>query len=600
MAAALGIYLAVLAPVAKIEAERSYLTALTDRLNEEMVTVLKTPNTSFGDGVPALAKASKASREAFAGLSRIKQLPKANLTIRNALGVITNLQQICEKRRKVFNDNISAVQAQAQKAFDVTDSLKPIFFFTADTNVYKTKLDLIADGKIMAVVFLNLTDTMAATLKDSIDTIDQNLKVIDAQITSIRASAIRFALIIGFLVVLGASFMALVFARSIARSIVSIGISVSSLKEGDLTARSDVALSDEVGSLAADLNATLDLLALSFGEIKSVSKANIEVKDRLVAAAGEASSASTQIETNARSIDRQFQTLNAHVELSSNSVGKIVGAMGDLDREISDEGSMVERVTASVTEMLASLENMSKITTRDRESSGKLVVEAGRGSEVFASATMKIAEIPESIGSIQAMAKVIQGIASRTNLLAMNAAIEAAHAGDAGAGFAVVADEIRTLSEASTRSSKEIAQSIKAIIEKIGLATDANSSISEAFAIINGRISEVSASMDELYASIGEIQAGSKDILEAMTELRDRSLKVQAGSSAVRGGSAEISGAMADLSRISSEVTSNIGEITAGITDIHASIDQVASYAERVGVESARLDTEVNRFRTES
>ena len=480
----------------------------------------------------------------------------------------------------------------------LVSSIQPLSFYTVDEERYKPKKAFLDAARLDLPAFMSTLRIASQSLQYSAGTIEENNVIINEQILSIQNGATRTAAIIAFLVIAAAVTAALFFARSMALSVVGMAKGIGKLKEGDLTVRAAVAGSDELAVLAGDLNATLDLLALSLGEIKRVSKSNLEVKDRLVSASSEASSASTQIESSARSIERQFETLNSHVESSSQSVGKIGGAMADLDREIADEGAMVERVTASVTQMLASLENMSRITARDRESSVKLVEEAGRGSEVFASATLKIAEIPESVDAIRDMAKVIQGIASRTNLLAMNAAIEAAHAGEAGAGFAVVADEIRTLSEASTSSSKEITKSIKAIVDKIRLSMEANSSISGAFAAINGRISEVSASMDELYASIGEIQAGSKDILEAMVELRDRSLKVKDGSQAAKDGSLEISAAVAELSRISSEVNSNIGEITLGISDIHSSIGHVSDFAERVGAESVRLDAEVNRFKT--
>jgi len=598
MGLTLGLYFVIMAPVAKIEAERAYFVRLTERLNAEMLVVSRLPYTSFAEGSSRLAAAGKDSQEAFADLAKVRMLPRINSGMRGVLEIIANLQALDDKQRAMLGERYEKEKGYAQEIFAFVSSVQPLSFYTADEAHYKGKKVALDAARQSLPGFMSALSIMNKSLETAIATIAENYRTINSEIARIQSGAARVSALIALLVVAAAIALALLFARSMALAIVGLARGIAKLKDGDLTLRTAAKGSDELALLAADLNATLDLLAASFQEIKQVSRANIDVKDRLIASSTEASSASTEIEANALSIARQFQTLNAHVEVSAASIGRIEGAMARLDSEISDEGAMVERVTASVTQMLASLENMSRITSRDRESSGKLVEEAGRGGEVFASASRKIAEIPESIGAIRDMAKVIQGIASRTNLLAMNAAIEAAHAGEAGAGFAVVADEIRTLSQASTSSSREIGLSIKAIVDKIQLSIEAGSSISAAFAGISGRISEVSSSMDELYASIGEIQSGSKDILEAMGQLRERSLKVREGSQAVQKGSAEISSAVGDLGRISSEVTSNIGEITAGITDIHLSIGQVAGYAEQVGAESARLDGELGRFRT--
>ena len=138
---------------------------------------------------------------------------------------------------------------------------------------------------------------------------------------------------------------------------------------------------------------------------------------------------------------------------------------------------------------------------------------------------------------------------------------------DAGRGFAVVADEIRKLSEVSTKSSRDISQSIKLVVAKIDEATRANAGTGLAFSAIDEKIKEVSRSMIEVNAIIGEISIGSKRVLDAMVELKKRSLEVRDGSMSMDEGSMEINSAVAELS-------------------------------ERVGGMSAQLDEDVNRFRT--
>ena len=219
----------------------------------------------------------------------------------------------------------------------------------------------------------------------------------------------------------------------------------------------------------------------------------------------------------------------------------------------------------AVTQMMAAIENIDRITARDRQAAGELVIESERSKEVFENAFEKVAEITESVSAIQEMAAVIAGIASQTNILAMNAAIEAAHAGEFGKGFAVVADEIGKLAAASALSSDEIAHTIAGIVVKMHEAGSTRESTSTAFAGISGRIGEVSDSIGEIYDNVNGMQSGSRQILAAMESLRSTSGEITGESARIENTTKTIGLAMSDLGRISHEVTSNIAEITTGI-----------------------------------
>ena len=377
------------------------------------------------------------------------------------------------------------------------------YFYTRE--VGQREQALLAAARVDMGKFMSDVDILDGGLSTSVQVIDKQYKLINGEIGNARAHASRLAGAVVAVIALATILLAIRFSNGIGNSIERIERSICQLKEGDLSERTSLVSRDEIGTLARNLNQFLDGLSDSILHIKEVSKANMEARNRLIEAANGAASSGTQIEANTRSIGRQIDNLNGRVGESTSSTKKIADSIVKLDAQISNQSAMVEEATSSVTQMLASLENMSRITEHDRVQAEGLVVEAEKGRMVFQTAIEKIGEIPQHVGTILDMAAVIQNIASQTNLLAMNAAIEAAHAGDAGRGFAVVADEIRKLSEVSTKSSRDISQSIKLVVSKIDEATRANAGTGLAFSAIDEKIKEVSRSMIEVNTIIGEI-----------------------------------------------------------------------------------------------
>ena len=590
-------YFALLSPVDKMEKEKFYFVALVDAIKEQQIAINRLPFARIVKASDDFDAADKKVEDAFRGLGNVKVLPTVSAQVKRAVEIVANLKALNDTRLTKLRADYGTVADDAKTLFYFIDAISPTQIYTTKFGSDKTSVLQTALPHLQTL--MTDVEIMYDSLSASTDTISEQYSIIDHDISAARSRALKTAGLIVFVIIVLTVLGALSFANAIAKSVIGIERNIALLKSGDLSERARLSSRDEIGLLAGNLNHFLDGLSTSILHIKEISTSNIRAKNRLIDAANEATSSTTQIESSTRSIGRQIESLDGRIGESAGSIRKIGAGIADLNVQIEGQSAMVEEATASVTEMLSSLENMARVTERNRASADELVAEAERGRVVFETAFTKIGEVPRNIGTIREMAGVIQNIASQTNLLAMNAAIEAAHAGDAGRGFAVVADEIRKLSEASTASSRDIAASIQAIVAKIDEATSANAGTNRAFAAIEDRIKDVSRAMAEINASIAEIQTGSKQILAAMVDLQERSLSVKSGSKAMGEGSAEIQSMMGDVGRISNEVASNIAEITRGVADIGASIRSVDGFAEDVGSGSARLDEEVGRFKTE-
>ncbi|MDC7126921.1 MAG: methyl-accepting chemotaxis protein, partial [Spirochaetales bacterium] len=266
---------------------------------------------------------------------------------------------------------------------------------------------------------------------------------------------------------------------------------------------------------------------------------------------------------------------------------------------VKEQSEMVEESTAAVTEMISSVNNVNEITMKKKSATDVLVKTAIDGGEKLGATINVIAEINDNLDQIKGMATIIQQISSQTNLLAMNAAIEAAHAGNAGKGFAVVADEIRKLAFASASNSKQISGVLKEIVDKIEIASISGKETEKAFEDIDHEVHGVSQSLEEISMNMGELNIGGKQILETMEGLKTITGKVTTGSLSMVEASVGVSSAIEVVSGTSLEVSRSANEITSGISEVSSAMRQVTELCGSLGEITDRLEKEAAMFKTE-
>jgi len=368
--------------------------------------------------------------------------------------------------------------------------------------------------------------------------------------------------------------------------------------EGDLTRRIPVASKDEIGSLASAFNLFSNSLEdIVIGVHGSADRLS-GIGDRLAQGMGETSAGVEEIAANVDSISRLIVSQSSGVEETQATVAAIGRVVGGLRARIEEQAAALTESSASISLMINTIGAVAAMVERLSEASRKLLRVSDDGRTKLSAVNDYVKQIADQSQGLIETNQVIADIASQTDLLAMNAAIEAAHAGEAGRGFAVVAEEIRKLAERSSEqavSTEADLQSIKASIDLVvGAAKDAD----ESFSFVFDEIRQLGDIEREVSDAVAEEKAGSAEVLSTLGSIDSVTQAVRDGSDEVERGSGAIGDAMRDLSRVTVEIHDGMAEISRGASDINSAVAAVKglSVENRETVEALRA--QVGRFKT--
>ena len=366
--------------------------------------------------------------------------------------------------------------------------------------------------------------------------------------------------------------------------------------QGDLTVRLQVSGGDETAHLAQSVNDFLDKLRRVLVSVDEMVHKNQNLALSLNQSARESASSVSDLNNRVGTLKSNIGSLDIDIAGASAAIEEILASIGSLAKQIVNQDQMVSRSGSAVQTMMASITGVSELAETRVASVSHLVDLTRQGGDRVKKTNQVIGKVAANADAMLALIDLINDISDRTNLLAMNASIEAAHAGAAGRGFAVVANEIRKLAVDTGANAQKIGLSLKESGDHIRQAQQDSLATQEAFALLETEVTEFSSAMKDVSTSMNALSEGGIEILGATAELIQTSQVISNSSQEMNFGAQEILTAVEHVKKVSAESLAEVDEVNVLTASLNRVALRVSAFGNQNRYNNTVLAGEVGKF----